>query len=536
MNKGDKGFLQHKGSSGGILHKQRRNGISLLLVVLLILTSFVPVFSFANEDTSNATVGNPPVLTVGNPLMYTYVGPLPVQPLTDSELMTSVSAIDEEDGDITDLVEFELTDSIGASVAFIDKHAKGIYYATYHVTDSDDNTASLRRGIVILETIIDSWPVIAIDARNYLIRQDAVTGGSSEILSWSFARAIYYESDSDEVVDLPVNVAYQGDYTLGCRAGNYSITLDTVGPHDENCTTNITAYVTAKEVISQSLERTDYGIGANNIRIDLATANAVTDAEQLRHEILTRSGAEVFKLHTGAGNADAIIANFGGIDAKRGKYTAGDEFTVRIAVDAEQGTYVDIKVIVGERAISIPPAVKSPNNNPGVQIALTGAQATKLANVQWTGRQIRPVVRVTLSGKTLAAGNYTLNYGANRDIGKGTITIVGIGSYKGTKTVTFKIVPRQTAIAKATVGKRLIKATWKKEAAAQKVNGYEIRYKAAKSKTWKKKTVSAKSSKLTIKKLKTGKTYKLQIRAYKSVSGVKYYAPWSAAKKSKKVK
>jgi large subunit ribosomal protein L4 len=40
----------------------------------------------------------------------------------------------------------------------------------------------------------------------------------------------------------------------------------------------------------------------------------------------------------------------------------------------------------------------------------------------------------------------------------------------------------------------------------------------------------------TIKKLKKGKQYQIRVRAYKSVSGSKYYGAWSKVKTTKKVK
>ena len=40
----------------------------------------------------------------------------------------------------------------------------------------------------------------------------------------------------------------------------------------------------------------------------------------------------------------------------------------------------------------------------------------------------------------------------------------------------------------------------------------------------------------TIKKLKKGKQYQIKVRAYKSVSGTKYYGAWSKVKTTKKVK
>ncbi|MDR0520068.1 MAG: fibronectin type III domain-containing protein, partial [Clostridiales Family XIII bacterium] len=96
--------------------------------------------------------------------------------------------------------------------------------------------------------------------------------------------------------------------------------------------------------------------------------------------------------------------------------------------------------------------------------------------------------------------------------------------------------PAKISVAKLAAGKGQVKITWKKSPAAQKVAGYEIRYKEKNAKKWKVKTAKAKATSLTIKKLKKGKVYQIQIRSYKVAGGKKYYAPWSATKTSKKVK
>jgi hypothetical protein len=48
--------------------------------------------------------------------------------------------------------------------------------------------------------------------------------------------------------------------------------------------------------------------------------------------------------------------------------------------------------------------------------------------------------------------------------------------------------------------------------------------------------VSAAKTSLAVGKLKKGKKYEVQARAYKTVGGAKYYGAWSAVKTSGKVK
>jgi hypothetical protein len=193
-----------------------------------------------------------------------------------------------------------------------------------------------------------------------------------------------------------------------------------------------------------------------------------------------------------------------------------------------------------------PPKTDEPNSStPGAAKAdLAGAQVSVAGRATWTGRQLRPAVKVKLGGKTLAAGkDYTVVYGANKSIGRGEVTVKGAGNYKGAKAAGFKILPQKVKLSKIKAAKGQLKITWKKANSAQKLTGFQIRYRVAGGKAngkWRSKTVSAKKTSLAIKGLAKGKKYQVQIRAYKKVKEnakqASYKSPWSAAKKSAAVK
>ena len=71
----------------------------------------------------------------------------------------------------------------------------------------------------------------------------------------------------------------------------------------------------------------------------------------------------------------------------------------------------------------------------------------------YTGSPITPGVRVTLSGNTLAEGaDYMVEYSNNTEIGTATVTVTGVGNYKGTATESFTIgEPSKTNISGATI-------------------------------------------------------------------------------------
>jgi hypothetical protein len=169
--------------------------------------------------------------------------------------------------------------------------------------------------------------------------------------------------------------------------------------------------------------------------------------------------------------------------------------------------------------------------------AWPAAETTSMADVTatvadeaWTGHRIAPTVKVVAHGVALPSGySWTEKYGTNRSIGIGTVTLTGLGSYTGTKVVTFRIVPKQPWITKIKVKKRAIAITWTRAAAAQKVSGYLVHYQKQGTGVWKSKYVSAKKASVTIKKLAKGRFYLIRVAAHKVVSKVRYISAWSTA-------
>lgn len=102
-----------------------------------------------------------------------------------------------------------------------------------------------------------------------------------------------------------------------------------------------------------------------------------------------------------------------------------------------------------------------------------------------------------------------------------------------TKYKTLKVItkPSKVKVTKVSTGKKQITLNWKKV----KASGYEIQYSTSKNFKKNTKTVTVKKSRKTamVKKLKSGKTYYVRIRAYSKVNGKKYYGTWSNVTKVK---
>ena len=152
----------------------------------------------------------------------------------------------------------------------------------------------------------------------------------------------------------------------------------------------------------------------------------------------------------------------------------------------------------------------------------------------YTGKVIKPIIIVSQNGEKLFKGeDYTVSYKNNKKIGIASVIIKGKGSYSGSRTLYFKIVPKGTEIKSIKAKKKGFTVKWKKQ--ESKTSGYQIQYSTSKSfKNVKKKIIKGKDStsyKLT--KLKSKKIYYVRVRTYKNVDGKKYYSFWSEVKSIK---
>lgn len=166
-------------------------------------------------------------------------------------------------------------------------------------------------------------------------------------------------------------------------------------------------------------------------------------------------------------------------------------------------------------------------------ISITKAKITGIKDAVYTGKAIKPAPVVKYKSKKLVKGNdYIVKYANNKAVGTATVTIIGKGKYGESVKKTFRINPKAVALSMLTVGKQQLTVKWKKGVG---ITGYEVQYGLKKSFAGAK-TVAIKKAatvKAVLKKLKTGKTYYVRVRAYKTVKGKKYYSAWSKAKSAK---
>lgn len=168
-----------------------------------------------------------------------------------------------------------------------------------------------------------------------------------------------------------------------------------------------------------------------------------------------------------------------------------------------------------------------------------GSAYVKLSATEYTynGKAKKPSVTVySSSGSKLSSGKYTVKYASGRkNVGKYTVTVTLKGGYSGSKKLYFKINPVPAEIDSISAGSGSLKVKLEKK--STQVTGYQIQYSTSKSfSSATTKTISSyKTTSKTLSGLKSGKTYYVRVRTYKTVDGTKYYSPWSdyVSKKTK---
>lgn len=183
---------------------------------------------------------------------------------------------------------------------------------------------------------------------------------------------------------------------------------------------------------------------------------------------------------------------------------------------------IAINYATGESRLAASIEDNKPMNDCQIQV---GAKAV------YTGAERKVVITVTDGEKTLTEGlDYETVWKTNTLPGKASVSIVGVGSYRGTVTCHFIIVPARAAISKMQTKKDGRKALVRVAVKAQKgVSGYQYAWRQSGKAKWK---TSAYMGKVrVIKKLKPGKVYQVRIRAYKTIDGKKWYGAWSKVKK-----
>lgn len=167
------------------------------------------------------------------------------------------------------------------------------------------------------------------------------------------------------------------------------------------------------------------------------------------------------------------------------------------------------------------PRLKVVINDEDMKITLTGSK------FEYSGKDVEPAVRI----KGLKSGtDYKVSYENNDRPGVGSAVIKGKGTYYGTVTKEFIILPQRASIRKiSTRHKRSAKITWKRD---DRATGYQISVSTEKYSTSVVATINRnKTVTYTKTRLQTGNTYYVKVRAFVKNGNVRHFGDWSAVKK-----
>lgn len=155
---------------------------------------------------------------------------------------------------------------------------------------------------------------------------------------------------------------------------------------------------------------------------------------------------------------------------------------------------------------------------------ISKAKVSKIKPTTYNGKAKKPKLTVKYGKKTLKKGrDYKVSYASNKNAGKAKVTVVGKGSYNGTKVVKF-------TIAKASIAKAKVSSISKKKYTGSKITP-KPKVKLA-GKTLKK----GRDYKLSYSNNKKAGTAKIKIKGVGNFKGTKTvsFKIYSAAKKTKK--
>lgn len=154
----------------------------------------------------------------------------------------------------------------------------------------------------------------------------------------------------------------------------------------------------------------------------------------------------------------------------------------------------------------------------------------KTKNVTYNGKAQKPSVTVYAGNKKISSKYYSVSYKNNKNVGYGTVTVKGKGSYaKYSGSDTFKINLKGVSLSSVKAQKKKMAVYWKKTGGNQ---GYQVQYSTSKRFSSNIKTVrlSAGKKSVTIKNIPAKKRYYVRIRSYKKVGNKIWYTGWSKVK------
>ncbi len=324
---------------------------------------------------------------------------------------------------------------------------------------------------------------------------------------------IGYDEGSEERVAFNNSAINYTDIQFAAKDGVYTISytyLTTRMAHDDDFEKAYFAKYNANGKPGNREELTDVSFTVKGEDVDLSNPQKKVNY--------------TFKISKSGGGADfiAAISNCAEATVRRGTVVREERLLYRDG-PGECVVKTDFEKVAASDKPTSTPVVEETKKTTDIS-TLT---ISKPSNKTYTGKNRKASVTVKNGSTTLKNGtDYTLTYKNCKNIGTASVTITGKGDYSGSKTLTYKIVPKKTTLKVSKKSDTKAKFSWAKVKGAEK---YQIYYSTNGGKSYKKlATVSGSKTSYTSSKLDFDKyNYKFKIRSYKTVDGKKYYSSYS---------
>lgn|GEM_PF-5846625 len=296
---------------------------------------------------------------------------------------------------------------------------------------------------------------------------------------------------------------YTVTYKNNTKAGTASVTIKGVG--------NYTGTLTADFTIAKAKQPWTARAEAGSIAVGKTTKITVSGLKESAK--LTYSSAD---------KTIAAVSSSGVITAKA---VGTVKITVKAAAtDNYKAAAVTLTVKVVPAATS---SVTLTNTSSGAKVTWKKVEGATGYYVYRGGKEVKKITKgstVTFTDKNAKTNGTKYTYKI--------VAFAGTGESTLSKSAAVYYVSRPAVTALTSTTAKKLTVTWSRNA---KASGYQIEY-GRKSSFADSKTVTV-SSGSTVKKvlssLSSKSTYYVRVRAYKTVSGTKYYSAWSAAKSIK---
>jgi uncharacterized repeat protein (TIGR02543 family) len=239
--------------------------------------------------------------------------------MTEAELKARITIIDIEDSPAYLLAHTQVyvPNANPNVLPQIDKYAVGVYPVAYTVTDSQGNTATGIRAVVIndgrfeiIDENNDGQNDIIIGARDFVLLASESSGQLDQVVSASKVN-IYDRQGTRLTPILQGNIP--AEYISKVLDKAHPFTWTAAG--HSAATKTITGTLVGGDVIYPGDDNDQYSIVANHFSKNTVEANLMVGTGDLNAELIAAANVRIFKLVSTAPNATARVVSNGGFSA-----------------------------------------------------------------------------------------------------------------------------------------------------------------------------------------------------------------------------